>query len=165
MHLAHDWYPQPLPENVQIGEGSWLHSSFSFSHFCSRRQPAVWIGKSCGVYKGSFFDLGPEGEFELGDFSTLVGVIVATNGHVRIGNYCFLAHEVLIADESVAAPFCRRHPEAEAPESPKACVTLGDDVWVGAGAVLLRGADIGDGSIVGAAAVAGNPARVVGTIG
>lgn len=52
-------------------------------------------------------------------------------------------------------------------------VTIADDVWVGARAVILRGVDIGRGSIVGASAVvtksvppyavvAGNPARVVG---
>ena len=50
---------------------------------------------------------------------------------------------------------------------------LGDDVRIGAGATLLKGARIGSGSIVGAGAVvdfevplntivAGNPARVVG---
>ncbi len=52
-------------------------------------------------------------------------------------------------------------------------VTIGRDVWLGYGAVVLAGVTIGDGAIIGAGAVvredvpenaivAGNPARVVG---
>ncbi len=52
-------------------------------------------------------------------------------------------------------------------------VTLGEDVWVGAGALLLPGVRVGDGAVVGSGAVvtrdvaagvtvAGNPARVSG---
>jgi acetyltransferase-like isoleucine patch superfamily enzyme len=55
-------------------------------------------------------------------------------------------------------------------------ITIGDDVWIGAGVTILKGARIGDGSIVAAGAVvtrgeypprsvlAGNPARVVKTV-
>jgi len=52
-------------------------------------------------------------------------------------------------------------------------VTIGDDVWIGAGAIILPGVNVGTGAIVGAGAVvtrdvapgatvAGNPARPVG---
>lgn len=173
--LTHDWFPSPLPPNVEIGEGSWLYSTFAFLHCRSRQPRPVRIGKSCGVYNGSFFDLGPRGEVTIGDFSALVGVIFATNGRVRIGNYCFLAHEVIIADEYAATPTSARDAPATLEEAPFESVTLGDDVWVGAGAVLLKGARIGNGAIVGTGTVvdfevapltivAGNPARVVGTV-
>jgi acetyltransferase-like isoleucine patch superfamily enzyme len=164
--LAHDWYPQALPENVALGDGTWLYSSFAFAHFYSRRPMAVRTGRACGIYNGCFFDLGESGEVAIGDFSTLVGVIVRTNGRVKIGSYCFLAHEIVIADRH--APALTR-----AEDSDFDSVVLGDDVWVGAGSVLLKGARIGDGAIVGAASVvdfdvpenavvAGNPARIVG---
>jgi acetyltransferase-like isoleucine patch superfamily enzyme len=53
-------------------------------------------------------------------------------------------------------------------------VAIGRNAWIGARAILLGGADIGEGAIVGAGAVvdfpvpafaivAGNPARVVGS--
>lgn len=173
--LTHDWFPSPLPANVQIGEGSWLYSSFAFLHCRSQRPRPVRIGKSCGVYNGSFFDLGPNGEVDIGDYSALVGVIFATNGRVRIGNYCFLAHEVVVADEDAATPSRCDEGAGEPRKEPFDSVTLGDDVWVGAGAVLLKGARIGNGAIVGAgtvvgfevpplAIVAGNPARIVGAV-
>lgn len=53
-------------------------------------------------------------------------------------------------------------------------VRIGDDVWIGAGAIILPGVTVGDGAIIGAGAVvtrdvapgitvAGNPARPVRT--
>jgi len=170
--LAHDWFPRPLPANVQLGAGSWLYSAFAFLHCRSNRPAALRTGRACGIYNGCFFELGPHGEVELGDYCTLVGAIVATNSRIAIGNYCFIAHEVVIADAPAAVPW--RGGESEA--APGLSVSLGDDVWVGAGAVLLKGARIGDGAIVAARAVvdfavppgaivAGNPACVVGFAG
>jgi acetyltransferase-like isoleucine patch superfamily enzyme len=168
--LAHDWFDRPLPENVRVGEGSWLYSAYAFLHCRSRRPCAVSVGRRTGIYHGSFFDLGPSGEVSIGDCCTLVGVIVSSDARVVIGSYAFLAHEVVIADHFAAAPW--RDGGGPAPE-PGPSVILGEDVWVGARAILLKGARIGAGAIVGAAAVvdfevpplaivAGNPARIVG---
>lgn len=55
-------------------------------------------------------------------------------------------------------------------------IVIGDDVWIGAGAILLRGVRIGLGAVIGAGAVvthdvepfsvvAGNPARVIRELG
>ena len=171
-HLAHDWYPEPVPDNVEIGDGSWLYSTYAFLHCRSEKPHAVRIGRHCGVYNGCFFELGPRGAVTVGDYSTLVGVIIATNSRVVIGDYCFLSHEVVIADTATATPWHTRQRGASQ-RGGETSVNLGDDVWVGAGAVLLRGAQLGDGAIVGAstivdfavppyAIVAGNPARIVG---
>ena len=171
LHLPHDWYPAPLPANVRLGEGSWLYSAFAFAHFRSRRPDAVKVGRSSGIYHGCFFELDLAGEVEIGDFSTLVGVIICTSGRVRIGSYCFLAHEVVIADTFAARPGSGGLLE----EAPFDSVILGDDVWVGAGAVLLKGASIGDGAVIGAATVVdgrvpagatvvGNPASMVSRV-
>lgn len=51
-------------------------------------------------------------------------------------------------------------------------ITLGNDVWIGAGAIVLQGVTIGDGSVIGAGSVVtkdippfsiavGNPAKVI----
>jgi acetyltransferase-like isoleucine patch superfamily enzyme len=169
--LAHDWFDAALPENVRIGEGSWVHSAYAFLHMRSRRACAVSIGRRSGVYIGSFFDLGPGGEVVIGDYCALVGVVIATNARVVIGSYAFLAHEVVIADHFAARPW--RDTPGAASAAAEHSVIIGEDAWIGARATLLKGARIGAGAVVGAAAVvdfevpplaivAGNPARIVG---
>lgn len=55
-------------------------------------------------------------------------------------------------------------------------ITIGDDCWIGGGAIILAGVDIGKGSVIGAGSVvtkdvpagvvaAGNPCRIIKTIG
>jgi acetyltransferase-like isoleucine patch superfamily enzyme len=169
-HLPHDWFPRPLPENVSFGPRSWCYSAFAFSHYRSRRPCGVRVGTDSGIYHGTFFDLGPDGEVEVGNFCTLVGAIISTNSRVVIGDYSFIAHEVVLADSFCARP-AGEHENGSAGQ--EAAIVLGENVWVGARAVLLQGAHIGEGAIVGAAAVvdfdvpsfaivAGNPARIAG---
>ena len=174
IHLPHDWFPPPLPANVVLGERSWCYSSFSCLHYRSRRPCGVRVGHDSGIYHGTFFDLGPDGEVEIGNYATLVGAIISTNSRVVIGDYAFLAHEVVLADSFAATPHFAHDPVSRDRESnERPAVILGNNCWVGARAVLLSGAIIGEGAILGAGAVvdfevppfavvAGNPARVVG---
>jgi acetyltransferase-like isoleucine patch superfamily enzyme len=178
--LEHDWFPRALPANVVLGERSWCYSSFAFLHYHSRRPCGVRVGSDSGIYHGSFFNLGPAGEVVIGDFATLVGAIISTNGRVFVGDYAFLAHEVVLADFFADVPGgrgCDRHGWAGSEQrsgSHGANIVVGRNTWVGARAVLLSGAVLNEGAIVGAAAVvdfevppfavvAGNPARVVGS--
>jgi len=111
---------------------------------------------------------------EIGD-ETFVGHFCSFSvaESIRVGRHCLLAGGVSIADYD-------GHPlDAEARrrgETSRACeiqpVAIGDDVWIGSGATILKGVTIGDRAIVGARAVvtrdvspdtivAGNPARIV----
>lgn len=178
--LDHDWFLRPLPANVEIGERSWWYSAYSCLHYRSRRPRGVWAGHDTGIYNGTFFDLGPDGEVEIGQHCTLVGAIICTNRRVVIGDYSFIAHEVVLADSFAAMPFAEAASapgntgnRASAGRNEEAAILLGENCWIGARAVLLAGAQLGEGVIVGAAAVvdfpvppfaivAGNPARIVG---
>jgi acetyltransferase-like isoleucine patch superfamily enzyme len=171
-YLEHDWFPRPLPANVELGERSWCYSTYAFLHYHSTRPCGVRVGRDSGVYNGSFFELGPDGEVEIGDFCALVGVIINTNGRVVIRDYAFIAHEVVFADGPVASPEGPIAAGTVAHDGSEARIVVGENCWIGARAVLLAGANIGDGAIVGAAAVvdfevpphsivAGNPARIV----
>jgi acetyltransferase-like isoleucine patch superfamily enzyme len=171
--LEHDWFPRPLPENVEIGERSWCYSSFSCVHYQSQRPCGLRIGHDTGVYHGTFFDLGPEGEVEIGNYCTLVGAIICTNRRVVIGDYTFIAHEVVLADESIATPARSGRAGSENLPRTRPGIVLNENCWIGARAVILSGTYLGENVIVGAAAVvdgeippnaivAGNPARIVG---
>jgi len=172
--LAHDWYPAQVPANVTIGERSWLYSSFAFVHHRSERDPSVRIGPDSGLYRGTHFDLGPQGRVEIGRCCTVDGATFSSNDRIMIGDYTLIAYGVVIAGSGFPVP-----PDARAAMGEDSRlehqreVRIGDDAWIGARAVVLGGSTVGNGAIIGAAAVvegevpdyaiaAGNPARIVG---
>jgi acetyltransferase-like isoleucine patch superfamily enzyme len=171
IHLPHDWFARPLPDNVLIGPRSWCYSSFAFIHYRSRRPRGVCIGHDTGIYNGTFFDLGPNGEVEIGDYCTMVGAIISTNQRIVVGNYAMFAHEVVLADDAAMVPWSGDDQPANVGPIAESIV-VGENAWIGTRAVLLRGAWIGEGAIVAAGTVinsivpprtivAGNPARIV----
>jgi acetyltransferase-like isoleucine patch superfamily enzyme len=168
--LEHDWYPAQVPANVTMGEGSWLWSAYAFVHYRSARPRGVEIGAHSGVYETTFFGLGPQGEVAIGDYCTIVGVTFCTNRRVEIADHVFVSKPVTIADSFAAVPMLDLPTTGAVPE---VAVTIGENAWIGAGVVLLPGAAVGHGAVVGAATVvdqevppfaivAGNPMRVVG---
>ena len=90
-------------------------------------------------------------------------------GDIRIGNDVMLGPKVTIwaRDHGMRKDVLMRLQSHEA-----APITIGDDVWIGAGAIVLRGVQIGHGAVVGAgsvvtknvpdwAVVAGVPAKII----
>lgn len=169
--LPHEWYDRPLPQNVRLGAGSWLHSSYAFLDYRSRRRWGVSIGRDTGIYNGTYFNLGPRGRLRIGDHCTLVGVIIDSNGLVEIGDFALIAHEVVLADRAAAIPAgpstatadgdgcaeptATRAEAEDITETPR--IRIGRNAWIGCGAILLAGADIGADAIVGARAVVDGP--------
>jgi len=168
--LSGDWYDVPLPRGVVLGERTWVYSSYAFLHCQSELDPCVRIGNDTGVYDGSIFELGPNGSVEIGRFCNIVAAIIRADGPVVVEDYALVSWNVYISDltDDVATP-----PGAEPSRTAQAGpLVIGRNSWVCAGAILLRGASIGEEAIVGAGAVvrepvrpgaivAGNPARVV----
>ncbi|HEU5085524.1 MAG TPA: DapH/DapD/GlmU-related protein [Acidimicrobiales bacterium] len=170
--LEHDWFPGTVPDNVEIGPDGWFHSTFAFRHYRSRRPRGLVIGANCGIYIGTLFDLGPDGEVEIGPTSTCTGPIFATNNRIELGERCLVSALVVLADEPCATPPVADEPTAPPSEPRPVVISMGDDCWVGMGATLLAGAHLGAGVIVGAgtvvdfavpdgAVVVGNPARIL----
>jgi acetyltransferase-like isoleucine patch superfamily enzyme len=110
---------------------------------------------------------------EIGNYCTLVGAIINTNHRVVIQDFAFLAHEVVLADSFAGRPFESADGSRSSVER-DTTIVVGPNSWIGARSVLLSGANLGEGVIVGAGAVvdfavppfaivAGNPARIVGS--
>jgi len=113
-------------------------------------------------------------EFHVGD-NTFIGHMCAFNiAHsVRIGRDCLLAAGVTIFDmDGHPLDAAERRAGRPTPAEQVSPVVIGNDVWIGGGAVVLKGVTIGDRAIVAARAVvtkdvpadvivAGNPARTV----
>ncbi|KQP61803.1 acetyltransferase [Methylobacterium sp. Leaf399] len=111
-------------------------------------------------------------------------VLEAGAAALRIGRYCSIASDVVMVlanhrmDLVTTYPFktlSHLWPSAAAGEDDHAShgdIVIGDDVWIGTGAMILSGSDIGTGAVVAArsvvrgvvppyAIVAGTPARVM----
>ena len=168
--MEHDWYPQPLPKNVSLGPGSWLHSSHAFEHFRSSRPNALVTGRSCGLYIGTHFELGPNGRVSMGDYVNVTGAVFATNHDVQIGDHALISWSVVLADRFAPTPADVDFSPATVGQS-DGDIVVGDGCWIGMRAVLLGGARLGKRVIVGASAVvdfevpddcmvAGNPPRI-----
>lgn len=68
-------------------------------------------------------------------------------GGITIGNRALIGHRVVLATLNHAEPVTERGTLLPAP------ISIGDDVWIGAGAVVCPGVSIGAGAIVAAGAV------------
>jgi acetyltransferase-like isoleucine patch superfamily enzyme len=171
--LNRDWFSHPFPENVQLDERSWLYSSYAFVHCRSERPDAIRVGRDSGLYHGTFFDTGPDAEIEIGKYCSLVGVIFATNGRVTIGDYSFLAHEVVLTDSHWTAPqnLAGRATAMSKNSVSGGNIDIGRNVWIGTQVVVVGRLRIGEGAIVGAGTIVtgdvppyslcvGNPMRI-----
>jgi len=114
----------------------------------------------------------PEARISLGDGCGLSGTAICAANSVMVGARCLFGADAMVVDTD----FHPLHPEGRcrAPLSAAGSrpVSIGDDVFVGARAVILKGVHIGNGAVIGAGAVvtrdvpayavvAGNPARIV----
>jgi acetyltransferase-like isoleucine patch superfamily enzyme len=179
------WDLSTLPDNVRLGEGCWIESTKTFLRFRSRQVPGLVVGDRLRAYTWTRFSIEPTGRLTIGDDCILVGAMFMGAGHIRLGDRVVVSYGVTIADCDFHPhdPVARRadsiahapegDDEARAPFEPEP-VTIGDDVWIGIGAIVLKGVRIGSGARIDAGAVvthdvadgatvAGNPARIVPT--
>ena len=182
--VEHDWWPEPLPANVDFGTGFYCESAQVFRHLKSKTPHAVQIGDHVSVYAGCSFALGVNGCCTIGDFTLLNGALIMAEERIEIGSHCLISWNVGIADSDfhplepaqrlidsqALAPFFEGRPQR--PRLRTAPVMIRDNVWIGMNAVILKGVTVGENSVVAAGAVvtksvpanvvvAGNPAVVV----
>jgi acetyltransferase-like isoleucine patch superfamily enzyme len=131
--------------------------------------PASWVigfglPEPAALHIGSDVRMGPHN-------------IICAAKSVRIGNHCRTGPNVAIyyTDVHPLNAAQRRQNYGTMHLTASAPVTIEDDVWIGVGAIVLKGVTIGAGAIVGAGSVvtrdvaansivAGNPAVVVGQV-
>ena len=109
----------------------------------------------------------PGAELTIGDGTSINrGASICAQSSVRIGRNCGIGNDCLIFDTDFHEVDDRTRVPDAAP------VTIGDDVWLAARCIVLKGVTIGDGAVVCAgsvvatnvparALVGGNPARLI----
>ncbi len=130
----------------------------------------IWVESPFFIEYGEFTEIGEQ---------TFInrGCVIMDNAHVKIGGQTLIAPNVQIltaghpirADERCVYP---DNPDQMNFVNKAAPITIGNNCWIGAGAIIVPGVTIGDRTTIGAGAVvtkdipsdcvaAGNPARVV----
>jgi acetyltransferase-like isoleucine patch superfamily enzyme len=179
--IQNDWWPNPIPANVEFGDGFYCETAQVFRFLRSTHKSALTLGNHVSIYAGCSFSIGPAGRCRVGDFTLLNGALIMAEEQIDIGSHCLVSWNVGIADSDfhplqpaqrlidaeALAPFFENRPPR--PKLTTAPVIIGDNVWIGMNATILKGVSIGDNSVVAAGSVvtksvepntvvAGNPA-------
>jgi acetyltransferase-like isoleucine patch superfamily enzyme len=138
----------------------------------------VRINENCKIYQSKIL-----GDVEIGRYTSIWGPgthIISHLNPITIGKFCSIARYVSIQEanhkiDRVSSYHFSSNIFGETNTNDltsKGTITIGNDVWVGAHAIILSGVTIGNGAVIGAgsvvtsdvppyAIVGGNPAKVI----
>ncbi len=131
-YLDHGVYLHACPEGIEIGENTYVmhHAELHVYNFRGLEQSRISIGRNCIV--GEFSVVRGQGGVAIGD-----NVIIAPHVQILAVEHIFDDPSRLILEQGL-----RAHG-----------IVIEDNVWIGAGAIILDGVQIGQGAVVGAGAV------------
>jgi acetyltransferase-like isoleucine patch superfamily enzyme len=81
---------------------------------------------------------------------------------IRLGRNCLIGPLCYITDHDHGHECDRPVQEQDLVASP---VIVGNDVWIGAGAIILKGVSVGDGAVIGAGSVVTRSVPPYGKVG
>ena len=180
--LTGKWDYSVLPANVRLGKDCFLERREAFERFRSQRDPGLVLGDRVQVFTWTTFNVESSGSVEVGHDSVLVGGIFMCAENIRIGSNCVISYNVTITDcdfHPLDIEARRRDAIASSPAGDRsqrpALITrpvfIGKGVWIGTGAIILKGVRIGDNATIAPGTVvtrdipakalaAGNPALI-----
>lgn len=179
------WTGGALPANVRLGANTLITGDLAFKRFHSTRADALAVGAD-STLDGVHFASGRDGRVRIGRYCYFTNAVLLCEERLEFGDYVVVGWNATIADtdfhplapaeriaDAVAcSPLGKGRPRPPIERRP---VVIGNDVWIGPNATILKGVTIGDGSVIepGAlvtrdvpprARVLGNPAQVVGEV-
>ncbi len=113
---------------------------------------AVWdrgsltVTSELFIYSGCRIVVDEGARLEVGNAHINRNSTIACFNHITIGNNVFIGENVTIRDSD-------NHHILNAPREMTEPIIIGDHVWIGINAIILKGATIGSGSIIAAGSV------------
>lgn len=131
--------------------------------------PKVKIGKKVMIRKGT-----DVGNIEIDDYSYISGPISYIE-EAKIGKYCSIARQVVIGVSGHNYNWVTTSPIITTPlyniiddfkeEEQKPAPVIGNDVWIGMNAIIMRGVTIGDGAVIASGAVVTSDVKPYSIVG
>jgi acetyltransferase-like isoleucine patch superfamily enzyme len=159
------------PRKITIGDNAFIDDN-AVLDAKGEKNEGLRIGDDVYIGRNTILSC-KEGSITVGDTTNIsANCSLLSETEIVLGRYCFLAgHCYLVAGGNHSFDDLSR-PIMFQPSVSKGGIRIGNDVWLGAGVIVLDGVTVGPGTVVGAGAVVtgplpefsvavGSPARVI----
>lgn len=140
------------PHKITVGANSFIDDNAVLDAKGSANE-GIRIGENAYIGRNTILSC-KEGSIYLDDYCNIsANCSLLSESEIRLGKYCFLAGECYLVAGGNHNISNTSTPIMFQPSLTKGGIKIGEDVWLGAGVIVLDGVAIGKGSVIGAGAV------------
>jgi acetyltransferase-like isoleucine patch superfamily enzyme len=140
------------PHKITVGGSSFIDDN-AVLDAKGRANEGIRIGENAYIGRNTILSC-KEGSIYLDDYCNISAhCSLLSETEIRLGKYCFLAGECYLVAGGNHNISNTSTPIMFQPSLSKGGIKIGEDVWLGAGVIVLDGVAIGKGSVIGAGAV------------
>lgn len=135
-------------ERLAIGRGLRVYRDV---RICTRKTSSIAIGRNVRIEQGSVVSAVGSGHIKLGDGVSLGALNrIVCHEQIEIGSNTMFAPNVMLYDHDHVI---EKGKGAKRREYKTAPILIGENCWIGAGVIILKGTQIGDNCVIGAGCV------------
>jgi acetyltransferase-like isoleucine patch superfamily enzyme len=140
------------PHKIEIGANTFI-DDYAVLDAKGEANEGIRIGANAYIGRNTVLSC-KEGSIILDDYCNIsANCSLLSETEIRLGRYSFLAGECYLVAGGNHAIADTSRPIMFQPSLAKGGIRIGEDVWLGAGVIILDGVTIGRGSVIGAGAV------------
>jgi acetyltransferase-like isoleucine patch superfamily enzyme len=144
------------PHKIRIGAGTVI-DDFAVLDAKGEENNGIHVGEHAYIGRNAILSC-KEGSIRLGDHTNIsANCTLLSETEIILGQYCFLAGNCYLVAGGNHSFADVSMPIMLQPSLAKGGIQIGDDVWLGAGVIVLDGVTIGSHSVVGAGSVVSSP--------